>query len=160
MSNRQLSIENNITNCVLTTSFIKVLTSPYLPFYLKKWRLRCRYGCKYRYWNPPWLACSPFPSSSFPSIFSWICYYESHVCFMLSLEIYESTVFLLLLLLMVVVVFLFVCFLGLHPRHPEVSRLGIKSELQQPAYITDIATQDPSLVCGLHHSLQLNQQTI
>ena len=30
----------------------------------------------------------------------------------------------------------FLCFLGLHPRHMEVPRLRVKSELQLPAYIT------------------------
>ena len=31
---------------------------------------------------------------------------------------------------------LFFCFLGLHPRHMEVPRLGVKSEVQLPAYTT------------------------
>ena len=31
--------------------------------------------------------------------------------------------------------FFFFCFLGLHPRPTEVSRLGVESELQLPAYI-------------------------
>ena len=48
--------------------------------------------------------------------------------------------------------FLFVCFLGLHPRHMEVSRLGVQSELQLLAYATATATLDPSYVCDLHHS--------
>ena len=34
----------------------------------------------------------------------------------------------------------------------EVPRLRVKSELQLPAYTTATATQDPSLVCDLHHS--------
>ena len=34
----------------------------------------------------------------------------------------------------------------------EVLRLGVKSELQLPAYITAIATPDPRCVCDLHHS--------
>ena len=49
--------------------------------------------------------------------------------------------------------FLF-CFLGLHPRHMEVPSLGVKSELQLPAYITATATWDLSLICDLHHSSQ------
>ena len=49
----------------------------------------------------------------------------------------------------VVVVFVF---LGLHPWHMEVSRLGVQSKLQLPACTTDIATQDPSCVCDLYHS--------
>ena len=36
----------------------------------------------------------------------------------------------------------------------EVPRLGVKSELQLPAYATAYATTmpDPSLFCDLHHS--------
>ena len=48
----------------------------------------------------------------------------------------------------------FFWFLGLHSGHMEVPRLGVESELQLPAYITAIATQDPSLVCDLYHSSQ------
>ena len=36
----------------------------------------------------------------------------------------------------------------------EVPRLGIELELQLLAYITAIATQDPSCICDLHHSSQ------
>ena len=40
----------------------------------------------------------------------------------------------------------------------EVPRLGIKSELQLPAYATATATAtatpDPSLICNLHYSSQ------
>ena len=43
-------------------------------------------------------------------------------------------------------------FLGLHPRHMEIPRLGGKLELQLPAYGTATATQDPSHICNLHHS--------
>ena len=41
-------------------------------------------------------------------------------------------------------------FLGPHLWHMEVPRLGVKSELQLPAYTTATATPDPSLVCDLH----------
>ena len=34
----------------------------------------------------------------------------------------------------------------------EVPRLGVKSELQLPAYTTATATPDLSSVCNLHHS--------
>ena len=44
------------------------------------------------------------------------------------------------------------CFLGSYPRHMEVPRLGVKSELLLQAYTTATATPDPSLVCNLHHS--------
>ena len=41
--------------------------------------------------------------------------------------------------------FFFFCFLGLHPRHMKVPRLGVQSELQLPVYTTATATPDPSL---------------
>ena len=44
------------------------------------------------------------------------------------------------------------CFLGLHPWHMEIPRLGVESELQLPAYINATAMPDPSLLCDLHHS--------
>ena len=48
---------------------------------------------------------------------------------------------------------IFFFFLGPHPwHHMEVPRLGVKSELQLPAYPTAAAMQDPSCVCKLHHS--------
>ena len=34
----------------------------------------------------------------------------------------------------------------------EVPRVGVKSELQLPAYTTTTATPDPSHVCDLYHS--------
>ena len=37
----------------------------------------------------------------------------------------------------------FFCFLGPHPQHREVPRLGVESELQLPASITATATPDP-----------------
>ena len=43
-------------------------------------------------------------------------------------------------------------FLGLYPWHMDVSRLGVKSELQLPVYTTGTATQDLSHVCNLHYS--------
>ena len=49
----------------------------------------------------------------------------------------------------------FFFFLGLHPQHTEFPRLGVKWELQLPAYITAMAmaTLDLSHICDLHHSL-------
>ena len=38
------------------------------------------------------------------------------------------------------------------PRHVEVPRLGVQSELQPPAYTTATATGDLSLICDLYHS--------
>ena len=49
-------------------------------------------------------------------------------------------------------VFGFFCFSGTHLQHIEVPRLGVKSELQVLATATATATQDPSLICNLHHS--------
>ena len=43
-------------------------------------------------------------------------------------------------------------FLGLHLRHMEVPRLGVKWELELPAYTTATAVKDLSCVCELHHS--------
>ena len=48
-------------------------------------------------------------------------------------------------------------FLGPHPLHMEVPRLGVQLELQLPAYTTAPATPDPSRVCDLHHSSQHHQ---
>ena len=48
-------------------------------------------------------------------------------------------------------------FLGLHPQHMKVPRLGVESELQLPAYTTATATQDPSLVFDLYHSSRQRQ---
>ena len=49
---------------------------------------------------------------------------------------------------------LFLSFLGPHLQHIEVSRLGVKSELQLLAYTTATAMEDVSRVCDLHHSSQ------
>ena len=56
----------------------------------------------------------------------------------------------LLILLFIFIIFL--VFLGPHPQHMEVPRLGFESELQLPAYATATAMQDPSRICNLHHS--------
>ena len=41
---------------------------------------------------------------------------------------------------------------GQHLRHVEVPRLGVKQELQLPAYTTAIATENLSCFCKLHDS--------
>ena len=46
----------------------------------------------------------------------------------------------------------FFVFLGPHPLHMEVPRLGVELELQLPAYTTATAMCDPRHVCDLHHS--------
>jgi len=48
--------------------------------------------------------------------------------------------------------FFFLVFLGPHPQHTEVPRLGVKSEPQLPTYITATASRDLSRICDLHHS--------
>ena len=45
-------------------------------------------------------------------------------------------------------------FLGLHPEHMEVPRLGVKLELYLLTNPTATATLDPSLVRDLYHSSQ------
>ena len=42
--------------------------------------------------------------------------------------------------------FFFLSFLGLHPWHMEVLRLGVESELELPAYTTATAVRDLSLI--------------
>ena len=53
-------------------------------------------------------------------------------------------------------VFVFVFFFFLlwwHLQHMEVSQaLGVKSDLQLPAYATATATRELSCLCDLHHS--------
>ena len=53
--------------------------------------------------------------------------------------------------------FLFVCFFRAHLQHMEVPRLGVKSEIQLPAYTTATATQNLNHVCHLYHSLRQHQ---
>ena len=48
--------------------------------------------------------------------------------------------------------FFFLVFLGLHPQHMEIPRLGVKPELQLLAYATVIAMQDLSHIYDLYHS--------
>ena len=43
-------------------------------------------------------------------------------------------------------------FLGLHPWHMEVPRLGVEWDLQPLTYTTATARWDPSHICDLHHS--------
>ena len=53
--------------------------------------------------------------------------------------------------------FFFFFFLGLHLQHMEIPRLGIRSELQPPAYTTAIALWDLGRVCDLYHSSKQRQ---
>ena len=53
--------------------------------------------------------------------------------------------------------FTYFFFLWPHTRHMEVPGLGVKLELQLPAYTTVTAKPDLSLICKLHHSSQQHQ---
>ena len=46
----------------------------------------------------------------------------------------------------------FFIFLGPHLRHMEVSRLGVRLELQLLAYATATEMPGPNRTCNLHHS--------
>ena len=48
--------------------------------------------------------------------------------------------------------FLSFVFLGPHPRHMEVPRLGVRIRATAAGYATTIATRDPSCISDLHHS--------
>ena len=52
----------------------------------------------------------------------------------------------------IIIIITIICFLGPHPRHKEVPRLGAESEFQLLVYTTATAMQDSSHICGLHHS--------
>ena len=52
----------------------------------------------------------------------------------------------------IIVIIIIICFLGLHPRHMEVSRLWVESELPLLATATPTATWDMSRICDLHQS--------
>ena len=54
-------------------------------------------------------------------------------------------------------IYFFLLFLGPHPWHMEVPRLGVQSELQLPAYTTATATRGPSCIFDLHHSFRQHQ---
>ena len=51
----------------------------------------------------------------------------------------------------------FFCFLGTHPQHVEVLRLGVESDLQLAAYTTGTAMWDLSCICDLHCSSPQHQ---
>ena len=55
-------------------------------------------------------------------------------------------------LLFYFILFILFCLFRATLQHTKVPRLGIKSELQLPAYATATATPDPSCVWDLHHS--------
>ena len=54
---------------------------------------------------------------------------------------------------LLLIFFLSFVFLGLHPRHMEIPRLGVESELQLLVHTTASTMQDSSVLCDLYHSL-------
>ena len=74
-----------------------------------------------------WVITAPYNAWVFPTVKQWV-------------KVKRRAVFCL-----------FFFFLGPHPRHTEVPRLGVESELQLAAYTTATATCDPSHICDLHH---------
>ena len=46
----------------------------------------------------------------------------------------------------------FFCFLGPHPPHLEISKLGVQLEMYPPAYTTATTPPDPSGIFNLYHS--------
>ena len=56
--------------------------------------------------------------------------------------------------LMIYIYIFFLLFLGFHPWHIEVRRLGVELELYLQASATTTATPNPSRVCHLHQSSQ------
>ena len=55
---------------------------------------------------------------------------------------------------MFVLYYFFFTFLGPHPWHMEVLKIGVKLELQLPAYATATARPNLSRICDLHHTSQ------
>ena len=99
------------------------------------------------------------------SVFVFVCVYDIYSmisgkialknCFLWLLKVPHHFVVALILGISakeIIFFFFFFCFLGLHPQHMEVPRLGVELELQLPAYTITTATRDPSSVCHLHHS--------
>ena len=58
----------------------------------------------------------------------------------------------IIIIIIIITIIIIIAFLGLHLRHMEVSRLGVESELQLPAYTIATAIKDLSCVCDLYHS--------
>ena len=72
----------------------------------------------------------------------WISFYEQ----------FSLNIWFLLVLYNLSFICLFVCFLGPHLWHMEISRIGVGLELQVQVYTTAKVMQDPSLICDLQHS--------
>ena len=70
---------------------------------------------------------------------------------------YLSLWYAIFVFLLFIFVYICFCFLGLHPWDMELPSLGVKLELQLPAYATARATMDLSHICSLHHSSRQRQ---
>ena len=98
------------------------------------------------------LSCSSFYSGSiFPKIYlvylafcpmNWSCFFS----------VFSGTYFSPLFIYYYYYCCCCFAFLGLNPRHMGVPKLGVKGELQLPAYPAATATWDPSCICNPHHS--------
>ena len=81
-------------------------------------------------------------------VISWSCYEEY-----IKLYVWHAvSTQQILALVFIITIIIIICFLGPHPQHMEVPRLGVEWELQVPAYATATEIPDPSCVCDLHHS--------
>ena len=102
---------------------------------------------------------------SFSTYFKKISYFHSILCSHANflsqsfLSLFSAKVFQRQFLFIYLFIFSFLsfCLLGPHPKHMEVPRLGVESELQSPAYGRATATWDLSCVCDLHHSSRQRQ---
>ena len=90
------------------------------------------------------------PSLLFPSC---LCnFFYSEILFYFLLVVGFSLWVFLFCFGLVFCLFVCFCFLGRHPQHMKVPRLGVKMELQLLAYTTATTKQGLSHVCSLHHS--------
>ena len=71
-----------------------------------------------------------------------------------SFAIHEFLFLFLVLFFLLLFCFVLFCFSEANLQHVEVPRLGVKSELQLPAYTTTTEMPDPSHIYNLHHSSQ------
>ena len=102
-----------------------------------------------------YFSCLWNPEFSIRFVWRWnyFCFSSEITVLLESVDYYPSPILgasKLLVLLISLISFLFV--LGPYLQHMEVSRIGVKSELQLPAYTTATAMWDPSRICKLHYS--------
>ena len=90
----------------------------------------------------------------YPNWIFFMCLLAIFMSLFVNLLFFSTYIFSSILDYMLFIYFYFFPFLGPHPRHMEVPRLGVVSELQLLAYTTTRAMPDPSHICNLHHCLQ------